>query len=84
MARRYLIVNADDFGRSSGVNRGVIEAYEGGIVTSASLLESTYRSERAEEVKVLCDARVRAAIVAAEIQLCSFDSEVSRMPDPTP
>ncbi len=35
---RYLIVNADDFGRSPGINRGVIEAHEGGIVTSASLM----------------------------------------------
>ena len=35
---RFLIVNADDFGISSGVNRGIIEAHERGIVTSASLM----------------------------------------------
>jgi chitin disaccharide deacetylase len=33
-----LIVNADDFGLSSGVNRGIVEAYKLGIVTSASLM----------------------------------------------
>lgn len=35
---RYLIVNADDFGRSTGVNAGVAECHERGIVTSASLM----------------------------------------------
>jgi chitin disaccharide deacetylase len=35
---RVLIVNADDFGLSQGVNRGIIEAHEHGIVTSASLM----------------------------------------------
>ncbi len=35
---RYLIVNADDFGQSVGVNRGIIAAHEHGIVTSASLM----------------------------------------------
>lgn len=35
---RVLIVNADDFGQSPGVNRGVIQAFEYGIVTSATLM----------------------------------------------
>src|SRR5512133_1600018 len=37
-AESFLIVNADDFGHSAGVNRGVAEAHEHGIVTSASLM----------------------------------------------
>jgi chitin disaccharide deacetylase len=35
---RYLIVNADDFGQSRCVNRGIVQAHRGGIVTSASLM----------------------------------------------
>ena len=35
---RFLIVNADDFGLSEGTNRGIIQAHERGIVTSASLM----------------------------------------------
>lgn len=37
-AIRFLIVNADDFGRTPGINRGIVEAHERGIVTSASLM----------------------------------------------
>jgi chitin disaccharide deacetylase len=35
---KYLIVNADDFGASSGVNRGILECHARGVVTSASLM----------------------------------------------
>jgi chitin disaccharide deacetylase len=37
-ALKQLIVNADDLGLTSGVNRGVLRAFRDGIVTSASLL----------------------------------------------
>lgn len=35
---KNLIVNADDFGWTDGVNRGILEAFQNGIVTSTSLL----------------------------------------------
>jgi predicted glycoside hydrolase/deacetylase ChbG (UPF0249 family) len=35
---RRLIVNADDFGRSPGVNEGVLEAHRDGIVTSSTVM----------------------------------------------
>jgi chitin disaccharide deacetylase len=38
VTQRVLIVNADDFGRSPGVNRGVIRAHQEGIVTSATMM----------------------------------------------
>ena len=40
MIERTLVVNADDFGQSPGVTRGIIEAHERGVVTSASLMVS--------------------------------------------
>jgi predicted glycoside hydrolase/deacetylase ChbG (UPF0249 family) len=38
VSERVLIVNADDFGASAGINRGIVEACERGIVTSTSLM----------------------------------------------
>jgi chitin disaccharide deacetylase len=35
---RRLIINADDYGLSSGVNSGIIEASERGVVTAASMI----------------------------------------------
>jgi len=33
-----VIFNADDFGQAAGINRGIIECHERGVVTSASLM----------------------------------------------
>jgi hopanoid biosynthesis associated protein HpnK len=50
---RQLIVNADDFGISRGVNRGIVEAHQQGLVTSASLMANLPSAD---------DALTRAAI----------------------
>jgi len=44
---RYLIVNADDFGASTGVNRGIIDCHVNGVVTSASLMVTGRAAEEA-------------------------------------
>ena len=36
--KRRLVINADDFGLSAGVNRGILEAHAAGTVSSTSLL----------------------------------------------
>jgi glycosyltransferase involved in cell wall biosynthesis/predicted glycoside hydrolase/deacetylase ChbG (UPF0249 family)/Flp pilus assembly protein TadD len=46
---RQLIVNADEFGRSPGINRGIVEAHEAGIVTSASAMVRRPAAEGAAE-----------------------------------
>ncbi len=45
-----LIVNADDFGMSDGVNSGIVEAHERGIVTSASLMVGRPAASAAAEL----------------------------------
>jgi chitin disaccharide deacetylase len=44
---RYLIVNGDDFGADAGINRGILEAHRGGILTSASLMVDMPGAEHA-------------------------------------
>jgi len=46
---KQLIVNADDFGYTGGVNRGIVEACTRGIVTSTSLLANGAAFEDAVE-----------------------------------
>jgi predicted glycoside hydrolase/deacetylase ChbG (UPF0249 family) len=58
-AKRCVIVNADDFGQSPGVNRGIIAAHEQGVVTSTSLM---VRWPAAEEAAAYARAHPRLAV----------------------
>jgi len=54
MTPKYLIVNADDFGASPGVNRGIIASHCRGIVTSTSLMVDTpWSAEAAAAARAL-------------------------------
>ena len=47
---KSLIVNADDFGASRGINRGVVEAHQSGILTSASMMVDAAGSAEAGRI----------------------------------
>jgi hopanoid biosynthesis associated protein HpnK len=47
---KLLIVNADDFGLSAGINAGIIEGFEKGILTSASIMVNAPAFEEAAEL----------------------------------
>jgi chitin disaccharide deacetylase len=44
---KYVIFNADDFGYSCGINRGIVEAHRRGVVTATSLMVNTPATEEA-------------------------------------
>ena len=48
--RRSLVINGDDFGFSTGVNRAIIAAHEQGVLTSASLMVTGEAFEEAVEL----------------------------------
>ena len=50
MRKRYLIVNADDFGYSYGINKGIIEAHTNGIVTSTSVMVDAIAAHEAVDL----------------------------------
>jgi hopanoid biosynthesis associated protein HpnK len=50
LAMRRLIVNGDDFGLTSGVNAGILDAHERGILTSASVFANAPATEEALQI----------------------------------
>jgi predicted glycoside hydrolase/deacetylase ChbG (UPF0249 family) len=59
VSARQLIINADDFGRSRGVNQGIAAAHNDGVVTSASLM---VRWPAAKEAAVLAHSMPQLSI----------------------
>lgn len=71
---RYCIVNADDFGASEGINRGVLEAHEQGVLTSASLMV-----ERPASASAAAAARRRPGLgVGLHFELTAPDASPER------
>jgi predicted glycoside hydrolase/deacetylase ChbG (UPF0249 family) len=47
MASKFVIFNADDFGYSRGINRGIVECHRHGVLTSTSLMVNTPATDEA-------------------------------------
>lgn len=64
---RRLIVNADDLGLTFGVNRAIVEAHAGGVVTSATLMANGVAFEDAiERVRSAPDLSVGCHVVLVD------------------
>jgi chitin disaccharide deacetylase len=46
----HLIVNADDFGLTAGVNRAILELHYAGVLTSASIMAQANATEEAIDI----------------------------------
>jgi hopanoid biosynthesis associated protein HpnK len=63
----YLIINADDFGFSQGVNAAIIQAHEEGILTSTSLMVS---GDAAQEAIALAKNHPHLAVGLHLVLVC--------------
>jgi len=53
---KQLIINADDFGFSEGINKGIIKSHKKGLTTSTSIVCNTAHFEKSvRELKRLKD-----------------------------
>lgn len=69
---RRLIINADDFGLTLGVNRAIVEAHQGGVVTSATMMANAQAVE---------DASVRAAGLSVGCHVVLIDGAPLLVPE---
>jgi predicted glycoside hydrolase/deacetylase ChbG (UPF0249 family) len=64
-----LIINADDFGMSTGVNRGIIQAHQAGVITSTSMM---VRGSAVAEAAALAHGNPRLGI-GLHVDLCEWE-----------
>jgi len=65
--RRFVIINGDDFGNSSGVNQAIIKAHEQGVLTSTSLMIT---GEAAQEAIALARTHPNLAVGLHLVLVC--------------
>lgn len=77
---RRLIVNADDFGLTDGVNRGIAEGHERGIVTSATLMACSNRFDEATSLaKTLPRLSVGCHVVLVDGRPTATSSQIGTL-----
>src|SRR4030081_633307 len=62
MPARLLVINADDLGFASGVNRGIIEAHDAGTLSSASMMVNAPAFEEAAALARARRPRLRGGL----------------------
>lgn len=87
---KYLIVNADDFGYSYGINKGIVEAITNGIVTSTSVMVDAIAADEAKDLTKFPDLSIGLHFELKEIlnvatelerQIEKFIAIVGKQPD---
>lgn len=87
---KFLIVNADDFGYSYSINKGIIEAHEKGIVTSTSVMINAIAANEAKDLTKYPDLSVGLHFELKEVkdvqneldrQIERFVTIIGKMPD---
>ncbi|MEH2324148.1 MAG: hopanoid biosynthesis-associated protein HpnK [Nostoc sp.] len=66
-AKRFAIINGDDFGFSEGVNQAIIKAHKQGVLTSTSLMVS---ADAAKEAVTLAKAHPNLAVGLHLVLIC--------------
>lgn len=86
---KKLIVNADDFGYSFGVNKGIVEAHSIGIVTSTSVMVQSIAAKEAADLARYPNLSVGLHFVTGELnntrtdldeQMALFQSLTGKLP----
>ena len=90
MNSKFLIINADDFGYSHSINKGIIEAHEKGIVTSTSVMVNAIAAHEAKNLTKYPDLSIGLHFELQEVvnvkaklekQIEKFVAIIGKMPD---
>jgi len=65
--KKVLLVTADDFGYDSERNRGIVECYQKGAITRASVLVNAFASNEAFELSQLHNIPLGINITAVHL-----------------